>query len=98
MSLSGCGTIQNFTGADEFTTVEDSQHVWGRIYGGLRLDASWLTEPNELPRELNIMTIPCNLIDFPLSFVADTLTLPITLILELCGKSVHRVPKDKGKP
>ena len=88
-SQSGCGTIfGNFM----------VPCIWGsccsepetRIYGGVRLHAEeWQHRSSEAFAARQVSTLDImwywliSVIDIPLSFVADTLTLPITVPIEL---------------
>jgi len=78
--LEGCGTVVNLTiGAGEmFSRVPPRTEV----YGGILVDAQavrkgweWKTPDPQWMRIFSLIWI----FDFPLSLVADTLTLPITI-------------------
>jgi uncharacterized protein YceK len=76
------------TGRASVVNMEDTGHLC-HVYGGLQLDAcliasdakaiaapaSYAKEAHEIPFGLGFAAIP----DLPLSAVADTLTLPITV-------------------
>jgi len=74
--------LWTLTAATGCGTVASTQVEYGpRIYGGVRYDAA----------DLAIDGFPlgtlCGLLDFPFSFAADTLMLPVTLVLAMGGES-----------
>jgi uncharacterized protein YceK len=76
--LGGCGTIVNFVppfkgSRDEFGLM--------RIYGGVRIDVATLSEAEWLWQKL--LTILILIVELPLSFTMDTVTLPITIPVTL---------------
>lgn len=81
MSLSGCGKTCNFAGATlpplELTTTLPA------VYGGVQLDAAVMTQFRPTTTSsLTVLFAACLIADFPLSFVGDTLTLPLTLWID----------------
>jgi uncharacterized protein YceK len=69
---SGCGTVMNTAW---FIPQEGGQ----RVYGGVRLDWSYIAEeraPSDSPKALAVA-------DLPFSLIGDTLTLPYILALAL---------------
>jgi uncharacterized protein YceK len=70
LSLSGCGTMLNFTSREK-----------PEIYGGVEVDVAWIgmsrQNPAPSPDQANLLGI----VDLPFSFIGDTLTLPITLLV-----------------
>ncbi|MFN0196819.1 MAG: YceK/YidQ family lipoprotein [Planctomycetaceae bacterium] len=91
---SGCGTILNFTVWDIRNVRTQSSFEEGyhsapqKIYGGVTTDAAWgksilseaVTNPDtaNLPRDA-WLGLHIWFVDLPLSAVADTLTLPLTI-------------------
>lgn len=80
--LGGCGTIINLA----FGTEQPGAHLLLKteIYGGVQVDAGAVHKGSQweedwLTNILGIMFI----FDFPLSFIADTITLPITIPIVL---------------
>ena len=90
LAIAGCGTIGNLQDRD-------------KIYGGARLDgkeairaSKELIHPADPPdytttQDTAILVYAC--VDMPLSLIADTLTLPITI-----PKTVYHWLKDGAKP
>lgn len=67
LAAAGCGTIS------DMTKGEDGQ----RIYGGVRHDAGMIGSGNQqAARVLGVL-------DFPFSFILDTVLLPVTLIFAI---------------
>src|SRR5258708_31978848 len=63
-------------------TIASTKVEYGpRIYGGVRYDVA------DLAIEGFPLGTLCGLLDFPFSFAADTLMLPVTLVLALGGES-----------
>ena len=75
--ISGCGTFVNL--AFEQMHVDDPS-VKTRIYGGIRLNLGVMGNSIQSGR---IGLLMFHILDFPLSLVMDTLTLPFTLFVEL---------------
>jgi uncharacterized protein YceK len=85
----GCGTTMNCADKDDVKLQKavNSPHNW--VYGGVQWDALFIrdgivataTEPSEYPGQKleNTGLILLAVIDIPLSFVFDTLTLPTTV-------------------
>jgi uncharacterized protein YceK len=65
LALAGCGTVCNLAGDSPGT------------YGGTRKDLDWINEANNHPSRGNAAFW----IDLPMSFAADTLTLPLAAFL-----------------
>jgi len=78
--LSGCGTILNFT----MGVSERGQPARTEIYGGLQIDAQAVGKAFEgyQPWWFNVFAF-LFVFDVPLSLVADTITLPVTLPIAL---------------
>ena len=81
MSLSGCGTTCNFAAAAlpplELTTTLPA------VYGGVQLDAAVMNQLHPAKTSaLSVFVATCLLADFPISFIGDTLTLPLTLWID----------------
>jgi uncharacterized protein YceK len=82
--LVGCGTILTFTGAGG----PPGPPFQSGIYGGIRLDAQGLGNGNATYHGSDLGWVKILLfIDFPLSLAFDTVTLPITIPVELCRHS-----------
>ena len=75
----GCGTVFNFWPRNEHSTLEGMGKM--RIYGGVRMDAQALGEASSPWGKL--LTILVLLVEFPLSLVMDTVTLPVTIPVTL---------------
>lgn len=86
-SLAGCGTVCNFAIAP---FSEPDGHKFPAVYGGVQLDAAVMSSKSQLVDLSGIhgegpaaaVVIGCVLAEFPLTFIGDTLTLPITLWIE----------------
>jgi uncharacterized protein YceK len=87
--LSGCGTICNFAAA--VAPSPDDHVARPAVYGGVQLDAAVITgiQPDRTTKG-SVFIGACLLVDVPLSLVGDTLTLPITLLLERCRAGSER--------
>jgi len=67
LCCAGCGSINDITKGD------DGQ----RVYGGVRQDAQMISGSNSsTPKILGIL-------DFPFSFILDTVFLPVTIIFAI---------------
>jgi uncharacterized protein YceK len=96
-SLSGCGTIWNM----EFSKERDTGER--RIYGGLQIDANAAfvqpfesiseskTESNGPDHTIALCVLA--IFDAPMSAIADTLTLPITI-----PATMKKLKANNGKP
>jgi uncharacterized protein YceK len=79
ISQAGCGTALNFWSSDGHGYREDYGQMG--IYGGVVIDAQALSEapwPWEKLWALLVLTV-----EFPLSLVMDTATLPVTIPVTL---------------
>jgi uncharacterized protein YceK len=74
LALGGCGTFMN-VGA-----VRCAPYSHPQIYGGVQFDVEY-----EISRG-SAEGLMIGILDLPLSLVADTLTLPITIAAEIRGK------------
>src|SRR5687767_13818669 len=76
--LGGCGTIFNLAGP-----IEGGREDFGQmnIYGGVRLDAKAVSEARGA--WMTSLTVLAMFIEMPLSFVLDTVTLPVTIPVTL---------------
>ena len=79
ISQMGCGTVFNFWPKDDHSTLEGMGRM--RIYGGVRMDGQALSEAPWLWRKL--LTLLVLTVEFPLSLVMDTVTLPVTIPVTL---------------
>jgi uncharacterized protein YceK len=79
LSQTGCGTIFNFWPKDEHSSLEGMGKM--RIYGGVRMDGEALSEAPWVWQKL--LTILVLTVEFPLSLVMDTVTLPVTIPVTL---------------
>jgi hypothetical protein len=75
VSPSGCGTICNFAGVVPLTGDSEERPT---IYGGVQLDRVWIAKEAEKPRAGSHFNWKIDLLP---SFVGDTLTLPITAVV-----------------
>lgn len=90
-SAIGCSTLQNVSGnfSDIGLTGDFKNPRPKRVYGGVRLAAKtgWEYVRYTSPDGAELFAVPEGLaiwvIDVPLSFVGDTLTLPITVPAEI---------------
>jgi uncharacterized protein YceK len=95
-ALSGCATGGNLFGTEEC-----------KVYGGTRIDATLVaegltahSEAAQAPGVAHPVLVwegCCGLVDMPLSFVADTVTLPITVPLALTRGGAGS-PSDEPSP
>jgi uncharacterized protein YceK len=92
-SVSGCGTLWNM----EFSKERDIGER--RVYGGLRIDAMAFVQPIDAiskpddEKLLNVFAMcVVAILDSPLSAIADTLTLPITI-----PATIKRLKAGDGK-
>ena len=67
--LAGCGTICNMA-------QEGGPQVYGGVAFDIALIGKEIQNPAPSPEQANLMGV----IDFPLSLIGDTITLPITLL------------------
>ncbi len=79
LSQIGCGTIMNFMPKVERGQREELGMM--RIYGGVRIDAQTLSDAS-WPWQ-KILTFLFLTVEFPLSLVLDTATLPVTIPVTL---------------
>jgi uncharacterized protein YceK len=80
--VGGCATVGSLSGKDD-----------NKVFGGARLDATLISEglssdskaskTQEIERPLLLEEACCGLVDMPLSIVADTVLLPITVPLAM---------------
>lgn len=89
LTLAGCGTIANICLEDEQT-----HQVPMHVYGGLEADLRFMEEDDPSSRGKQPSVDPFKIVylttDLPLSFVADTVTLPLTLPMAYLEKESHR--------
>jgi uncharacterized protein YceK len=104
-SLSGCGTILNLTvgadtGAREGGVVFDGYYsnpvFHTQVYGGLKNDAD-LIEMQAEAGGWSLLLIPLLLVDLPLSFAGDTVTLLYTVPCVLTRGNTE-LPQPKLSP
>jgi len=79
ISQMGCGTVFNFWPRTEHSTLDEMGKM--RIYGGVRLDGQAYSQAAWPWGKL--LTIFVLLVEFPLSLVMDTVTLPVTIPVTL---------------
>jgi len=79
ISQMGCGTIMNFSPKVDSGQREEIGKM--RIYGGVSIDAQTLSEAAWPWQKL--LTILFLTVEFPLSLVMDTVTLPVTIPVTL---------------
>jgi uncharacterized protein YceK len=80
--LTGCGTLMNLRSMETARALPDSTVPRAAVYGGVKLDAaagrrSFDAAPNR-PAQALVGAYVWG-IDLPISVVADTLTLPVTV-------------------
>jgi hypothetical protein len=104
LSLAGCGTVCNFAGGIAHPDQEP------KIYGGFQRDINIIdnavTNPNsDYPRATGkgaVVILAIALVDPVVSFVADTLTLPITIPIqywrEKNEKNDEKSTSNTGEP
>lgn len=83
---SGCGTVLNFHAG-----MQNGERCM--IYGGVRLDAVVIANmfSGEDVHGVGVFWLGLlYLVDLPLSLVADTITLPVTLFIEVLGSPGKR--------
>jgi uncharacterized protein YceK len=79
ISQAGCGTVFNFVPKDEHSAHEEIGQM--RVYGGVRLDGQALGEARwPWGKILGVLILA---VEFPLSLVMDTATLPVTIPVSL---------------
>src|SRR5262249_26319249 len=86
-SLAGCGTMANLSPPDPKDA--DAPRP-GRIFGGVERDATWARKHFETPASADNQEASLTdrikrsywlCVDLPCSFVADTITLPLTFLI-----------------
>jgi uncharacterized protein YceK len=102
LTLAGCGTVDNMC-LENAQTGQIPMHV----YGGLESDFRFLGEDDTGPRgaqdAVDVFKV-IYLADLPLSLVADTVTLPLTLPAAFFDRMGHKsnpfpkVPAQTGGP
>ena len=79
LSQVGCGTVFNFWPKDEHSAHEEIGQM--RVYGGIRMDGQALGEAKwPWGKLLGVIILA---VEFPLSLVMDTATLPVTIPVSL---------------
>jgi uncharacterized protein YceK len=74
LSLAGCGTVDNLC-----LPNPETGKVPLHVYGGVEADVDFLNEDHPKSEAIKAVFGPLTVIDLPLSFLSDTVTLPITL-------------------
>jgi uncharacterized protein YceK len=74
LSLAGCGTVDNLC-----LPNPEAGKVPLHVYGGVEADVDFLNEDHPKSEAVKAVFGPLTVIDLPLSFIGDTITLPITL-------------------
>jgi uncharacterized protein YceK len=74
LSLTGCGTVDNLC-----LPNPESGKIPLHVYGGVEADMDFLTEEHPRSETVKAVFTPLTILDLPLSFVGDTVTLPVTL-------------------
>jgi uncharacterized protein YceK len=88
VALGGCGTIRNLSGGDP------------EIYGGVQKDVEFIETPRKQQGGIgvNSMTLAMFVpVDLCLSFVADTLTLPVAICMRQNDHTSDN-PSNGGSP
>ena len=78
ISQTGCGTIMNFS--PKFDSGQREEIGKMRVYGGVRIDAQTFSEASGWQKLLTLLLLT---VEFPLSLVMDTVTLPVTIPVTL---------------
>jgi hypothetical protein len=100
---SGCGTICNFAGAP---FCKEGDLPLPAVYGGVQLDAAFINT-NTQAFTMNgfqaegtgaAILVGCLLAEFPLSFIGDTLTLPITVWIDRRRTAAATGSRDPTPP
>jgi len=79
ISQMGCGTVFNFWPRDDHSVHEEIGQM--RVYGGVRMDGQAFVDAQGPWRKL--LAILILTVEFPLSLVMDTATLPVTIPVSL---------------
>jgi len=81
VSLSGCGTVCNFAAG----VVELPRHSaeWAKVYGGLEFDKEAMSKWGCIEGEQALPTFAFMCTEMTASFLGDTLTLPITIPIDM---------------
>jgi uncharacterized protein YceK len=97
-ALSGCGTMHNFLG-------DSADGAPCEVFGGVRSDVrtgvKCLREPTGDPNNSALQQCAkitgwyLLAVDLPLSAVADTVTLPSTVLIQLCAGGAPSESQDK---
>ena len=77
-SLTGCGTVMNFMEPGTAGLPENAGEK--SIYGGIGCDIELISSSEWFWEKMKALIL-AGLIDLPLSFVMDTVTLPITITM-----------------
>jgi uncharacterized protein YceK len=101
LTLAGCGTVDNMCFENELT-----HQVPMHVYGGVEADVKYLTEddPNSRAKPAVDPFKVIYVADLPLSIIADTVTLPVTLPMAYVEHESHhsnpfpKVPPQTGGP
>jgi uncharacterized protein YceK len=76
LTLTGCGTVGNLSGPENLMTPGPPQL---EVYGGVANDVRWIKNLNETGGINTRLMAAALVLDVPLSAVADTITLPVTM-------------------
>lgn len=92
LTVTGCGTLANLQGKRHaFLSVGGQKPV--RLYGGVRNDIDWVSKMVSNPDGFVVPVVGYfALIDPALSFVGDTVTLPVAIAVN----SMHESPKESS--
>lgn len=100
LTAAGCGTMDNLC----FESPQTKQ-VPMHVYGGLEADIRYLTEDDPHTKSSGVDPLKVVYVaDLPLSFIADTVTLPVTIPMAYADHQGHRsnpfpkVPPQTGGP
>jgi uncharacterized protein YceK len=91
LSLSGCGTVCNFAGG--VVHPEKEPRVYGGVIRDIEIISNATTAKPDNPPNMGkaaIVILAVALVDPIVSFVADTLTLPITIPIQLWRDKVKK--------
>jgi uncharacterized protein YceK len=101
LPLSGCGTFCNFAGAP---FQSEGGPRLPAVYGGVQMDVAVMMSDKQLfsfegmQGPAGAIFLGCLLAELPASFVADTLTLPITLCIDRWRYNAETRPSSDLEP
>jgi uncharacterized protein YceK len=94
LSLTGCGTAANLT-FPEKVMIPGPPRM--EVYGGVGNDVRWIKDLAATRGPIALLLAAGLVLDLPLSAVADTLTLPVTLGVKV-DRAYTTEPADQSIP